>query len=323
MRLDKLFATCSVAAMVFGPPKLTAQNPTTRNLTGDAWKLEAKGDAGEAREQLRKSAEAAPNDPLALEAHAAFLGQHRDPAARDAYEKLWRLLGRNGANAGERARVARRLAELDLIAGDRASARTHLEGFRSAGGNGLSLPAASEVAARFSFIQIPGPLRSFERMAAISPDLAAEDVLASFAHNVTLNGYSALRASESLEPTEYLKLVMRYLTQARELEKLAGPEKILRVETCDSAVTGDLLRILGYRMRGGCGSDLALETVNPSRAFLTIDSGFPLSELEAALRTNRAFTLDYHPARVPILYTPDYWQPATSQKPVEFIDYFL
>jgi len=48
--------------------------------------FQAKGDAGEAREQLRKSAEAAPNDPLALEAHAAFLGQHRDPAARDAYE---------------------------------------------------------------------------------------------------------------------------------------------------------------------------------------------------------------------------------------------
>src|SRR5260221_13998259 len=77
-------------------------------------------------------------------------------------------------------------------------------------------------------------------------------------------------------------------------------------------------------MRGGCGSDLALETVNPSRAFLTIDSGFPLSELEAALRTNRAFTLDYHPARVPIFYTPDYWQPvAANQKPLEFIDYFL
>ncbi len=96
---------------------------------------------------------------------------------------------------------------------------------------------------------------------------------------------------------------MRYLSQARELEKLAGGDKILQVPTCESAVTGDLLRILGYRMRGGCGSDLALETVNPSRAFLTIDSGFPLSELEAALRTNRAFTLDYHPARVPILYT--------------------
>src|SRR6476619_4002260 len=116
--------------------------------------------------------------------------------------------------------------------------------------------------------------------------------MASPAHNVPLNGYSATRASESLEPTEYLKLVIRYLSQAREIEKLAGAEKILRVDMCESTVTGDLLRILGYRMRGGCGSDVALETVNPSRAFLTIDSSFPLSDLEAALRTNRPFKVD-------------------------------
>ena len=62
-------------------------------------------------------------------------------------------------------------------------------------------------------------------------------------------------------------------------------------------------------MRGGCGSDLVLETVNASRAFLTTDSGFPLADLEQALRTNRPFTLDYQPTRVPILYTVDYWQP--------------
>jgi len=37
----------------------------------------------------------------------------------------------------------------------------------------------------------------------------------------------------------------------------------------------DLLRILGYRMRGGCGSEVVLETVNAPRAFLTTDSGFP------------------------------------------------
>ncbi|MDP8991282.1 MAG: hypothetical protein M3N41_14525 [Acidobacteriota bacterium] len=318
MRLYRIFATFAVAAMGFGGVNLDAQN-----LTGDAWKLEAKGDAAEAREQLHKAAEASTNDPLALEDYADFLGQHRDPAARDAYEKLWQLLNRNGASAAERAQAARRLAELDLLAGDRASAEKHLDAFRSAGGNGLSLPTAS-VAPPFNYIEITGPLRSFARMAAISPDIALEDVMASLAHNITLNGYSATRASESLEPTEYLKLVIRYLSQARELEKLAGPEKILHVDMCESAITGDLLRILGYRMRGGCGSDVALETVNPSRAFLTIDSGFPLSDLEAALRTNRPFTLDYHPARVPILYGPEYWQPVVAgQKPVEFIDFFL
>jgi tetratricopeptide (TPR) repeat protein len=318
MRLYRIFATFAVAAMEFGVHHLDAQT-----LTGDAWKLEAKGDAAEAREQLQKAADAAPNNPLALEAYAEFLGQHRDPAARAAYEKLWQLLSRNGANPAERAKAARRLTELDLLAGDRESAEKHLQAFRSAGGSGLSLPAAS-VAPRFNYIEIPGPLRSFARMAAISPDIAPEDVMASVAHNVTLNGYSASRASESLEPTEYLKLVIRYLSQARELEKLAGAEKMLRVDMCESTVTGDLLRILGYRMRGGCGSDVALETVNPSRAFLTIDSGFPLSDLEAALRTNRPFSLDFHPSRVPILYGPEYWQPAVAgQKPVEFIDFFL
>ena len=68
---------------------------------------------------------------------------------------------------------------------------------------------------------------------------------------------------------------------------------------------------------------MVLETVNASRAFLTIDSGFPLAELEQALRTNRLFTLDYHPARIPVLYTVDYWQSAKDKAPGEFIDYFL
>jgi hypothetical protein len=321
MRFCKTFATGSVAVMGF-VVHLGAQNPTSPRLAGEAWKLEAKGDAAEARSQLQKAAEGAPKNPLALEAYAEFLAYHRDPGARGEYEKLLRLYSSNGASPGERVKVARRLVELDLMAGDRASAQTHLEAFRSAGGNGLVLPAAV-TPPQSSFIEIPGPLRSFARMSAISPDIAPDDVMSALAHNVTLNGYAAGHGGESLEPTEFLKLVMRYLAQARDLERLAGADKVLQVPTCESPVTGDLLRILGYRMRGGCGSDLALETVNPSRAFLTIDSGFPLSELEAALRTNRAFTLDYHPARVPILYTPDYWQPATTQKPVEFIDYFL
>ena len=76
-------------------------------------------------------------------------------------------------------------------------------------------------------------------------------------------------------------------------------------------------------MRGGCGSDVVLETVNATRAFLTIDSGFPLAQLETALRTNRPFVLDYHPARVPVLYTVDYWRSAKEKTTGEFIDFFL
>ncbi len=58
-------------------------------------------------------------------------------------------------------------------------------------------------------------------------------------------------------------------------------------------------------MRGGCGSEVVLETVNATRAFLTTDSGFPLNDLEQALRTNRPFTYDFHPTTVPVLFGPD------------------
>ena len=127
------------------------------------------------------------------------------------------------------------------------------------------------------------------------------------ARNVVTNGYQASRANELLEETEYLKLVHRYLSQARELDKLAGPDKFIRIANCESTQTNDLLRVLGYRMRGGCGSEVVLETVNAPRAFITTDSGFPLAELEQALRTEQPFSYDYHPAVATILYTPDYW----------------
>ncbi len=76
-------------------------------------------------------------------------------------------------------------------------------------------------------------------------------------------------------------------------------------------------------MRGGCGSDVVLETVNASRAFLTIDSGFPLAELEQALRTSRPFVLDYHPAKVPVMFKAEYWQALKEKSTGEFIDYFI
>jgi len=55
-------------------------------------------------------------------------------------------------------------------------------------------------------------------------------------------------------------------------------------------------------MRGGCGSEVVLETVNAGRAFLTADSGFPVNRLEEALRTNRPFSYDFHPTLVPVMF---------------------
>ncbi|HTS77948.1 MAG TPA: hypothetical protein VMG40_17175 [Bryobacteraceae bacterium] len=302
-----------------GAGVLCAQEPGS-----DAWRLEMQAEAGQAREQLARAAAANPDDASAVRAYAEFLDRHRDPAARAEYAKLSQILNRSGAPQPERAAVERRRAVLDLIAGDREAAARELDQYRAEGGKGLALPqGAPPPAAAQTYIEIPGPLRSFARMAALSPDLRPEDLLPALARNVVTNGYQAANSNEALEMTEYLKLVVRYLSQARELDRLSGKDKTIRIQTCDSSETGDLLRVIGYRMRGGCGSDVVLETVNASRAFLTIDSGFPLAELEQALRTNRPFNFDYHPARIPLMYGLDYWQTPKDKAQGDFIDDFI
>jgi tetratricopeptide (TPR) repeat protein len=288
-----------------------------QDLAAEAWRLEDQGNADQARERLRRAAEQAPGDAAAQRAYAEFLDRHRDPAAREAYARLEQALERANAPREQRAYAARRLAALALAAGDRASA----ERYARESGAGFSVPPSPSVEA--SYIEIPGLLSSFSRMAALSPDLRPSEILPALARNIVTNGYQAISANEALEQTEFLKLVVRYLSQTREIEKLAGPGKVLRIDTCESTTTGDLLRIIGFRMRGGCGSDLVLETVNASRAFLTTDSGFPLAELEQALRTNRPFSLDYRPARIPVLYGVEYWHSAKDKTPGEFIDYFI
>jgi hypothetical protein len=298
---------------------LAAGSGVAQNLADQTWRLEMRGDASDAHMRLQQAANASGAPPAAIRAYAEFLDRYRDPGARDAYARLLQVLERNNGPAVERATVSRRLAVLDLGAGDRAAATRHL----ATAGSGVALTPVIPQATEQAYIEIPGPLASFARMAALSPDLKPDDLLPALARNVVTNGYQATSAAEGLDQTEYLKLVIRYLSQARELAKLSGDEKILRIDSCESAATGDLLRVLGYRIRGGCGSDVVLETVNASRAFLTIDSGFPLVQLEDALRTNRPFTLDYHPARIPILYTLDYWQSAKDRTQGEFIDYYL
>ena len=52
------------------------------------------------------------------------------------------------------------------------------------------------------------------------------------------NGYQASHSNDALEQTEYLKLVHRYLSQARELDKLAGEQKVITIENCESPKVG-------------------------------------------------------------------------------------
>src|SRR6185295_11535137 len=143
------------------------------------------------------------------------------------------------------------------------------------------------------------------------------------ARNVVTNGYQASHSNDALEQTEYLKLVHRYLSQARELTKVAGEAKVIKVENCESPNVAELIRILGFRMRGGCGSEVVLETVNAPRAFLSTDSGFPINELEQALRTNRPFTYDYRPTAVPVLFGPEYWAGPKDKEGANFIETFI
>ena len=147
MRLQRISATWRTVVTGVGLSFMglvfVGQGLNGQDLNGEAWKLEAKGDGSVARDQLRRAAENAPNDPLAVESYAVFLDRHRDPAAREVYQRLSDLLARNRASVSERARVARRLATLDLIAGDRDAGARHLEDYRSAGGAGLALAGAA------------------------------------------------------------------------------------------------------------------------------------------------------------------------------------
>ena len=264
-------------------------------------KMEASGDIAGARAALSRAAEGNTNDSAALTNYAEFLERYADPATRQAYTRLLPLLRQRGDTAAA-ATIARRLAVLDLQAGDRESATRNLATL-----SGRNVLASAPARENWPTAPIPGPLRSFARMAAMPADTTPEEILPALARNVVTNGYQASHSNEELEQTEYLKLIHRYLSQARELDKLAGDKKTIEVQTCEAPNVAELLRILGFRMRGGCGSEVVLETVNATRAFLTTDSGFPLNDLEQALRTNRPFTYDYHPTLVPVLFGPEYW----------------
>ena len=168
---------------------------------------------------------------------------------------------------------------------------------------------------------IPGPLRSFSRMAAISQKATPDEVLPLLARNVTIRGFAAL-SGNSNKPTEYLLLVRRYLEEARDLRALAGPHEVIRIADCASA--GPLLQILGYKLREPCGPTTSLETAEPDRAFLTIDSGFPLVDLEEALRGNKPFIYPYPSSKVPLLFRPVDWIPnARATQPGDVLELLL
>src|SRR5262249_56163931 len=126
--------------------------------------------------------------------------------------------------------------------------------------------AANEAGSRSNQVDvaIPGPLRSFLRMAGISQKAPTDEVLALLGHNVASQGFEV-----GGRPTEFLILLSRYVQQARELVLLASPNGVIRVSNCDEAAP--LLRILSYRTRQHCGNPATfLETTDHQPASLTL-----------------------------------------------------
>jgi len=167
-------------------------------------------------------------------------------------------------------------------------------------------PGGGPVAPSAEFL-IPGPLRSFLRMAGISQKIAPEQVLPLLSRNVFMEGYES-----SKKETEFLILLSRYVVQARELSAMATADGMIHVSSCEDAKP--LLRILGYRTRSDCGTrDTALQTADPERAFLTIDSGFPLLELERTLQGGSPFDYPYAASAVPVIFATGDWTMASTK----------
>lgn len=174
----------------------------------------------------------------------------------------------------------------------------------AAGSSDRSAPPPADAAPSAELeITIPGPLSSFLRMAAISQKVPPARVLPLLARNVAMEGYGWY--GKKARPTEYLNLLRGYLKHARALAALAGPGGAIRVTSCDGAAP--LLKVLGYRLRNTCGPQSYLQTSDPKQAFLTIDSGFPLTELERSLRDGKPFVYSYSTSQVPVLFDSAAW----------------
>lgn len=157
---------------------------------------------------------------------------------------------------------------------------------------------------------IPGPLQPFLRLAAVSRKVTPEEVLPLLSHQVVLDGYGG--SGRGASPTEYLILVRRYVEQARELTAVAGSDGNIRVSNCDSAQR--LLAVIGYRLREPCGPKATLEVANAKRAFTTVDSGFPLADLEKALQDGKPFVYPFGNTQLPVLFGEKVWMQSERNK---------
>lgn len=175
---------------------------------------------------------------------------------------------------------------------------------------GLREPADLQAAdaipsAQTAMVTIPGPLRSFLRMAGVSQEASPQEVLPLIARNASLLGY------EGPSETEYLVLLRRYVQFARDLRKLADAQDTIHVDSCGDA--DKLIAILGYQFAGNCGAkDAYLVTADARRAFLTVDSAFPLTRLEESMQNRTPFIYAFPATKVPALFRERDWVAASA-----------
>lgn len=199
------------------------------------------------------------------------------------------------------------LVGLTLIAGNSA-ARDNGRPPQPSNNSTAASRAADGSASSLSELMIPGSRRSFLRMAAISQQITPEETLPLLSRNVFVHGYEG-----TSRETEFLVLLRRYVHQARELAALAANSNgTIRVSNCDEAAP--LLHILGVRATAACGNpNMSLRTADPERAFVTIDSGFPLPQLEKALQSGSSFEYPVSSSPVPVLFNERDWTAAVSK----------
>ena len=161
-------------------------------------------------------------------------------------------------------------------------------------------PAAVRYSPDRLTVTIPGPIRSFLRMAGISQQVTGPDILPMLARNVSVWGYSNGRE------TEFLRLIIRYVHMARELRRMTGADGKIHVANCGDALR--LVHALGYEFAKPCGQKNSyLQTANAGRAFLTVDSGFPLTQLEQDLQNGVPFSYTFPATEVPVIGTSQQW----------------
>jgi len=321
MRERVWMGVACLGAMLIAPAGLLAQAPLQR-----ARAEQRQGRMAELRAAATEALERA-TDPATLAAAAALLDETGARRGIEAYQRV--LAAGPAARTAEAQAARRRLVLLYLEAGQPEQAARLLEDYRRYGGDDLALwSAAAPGMPATGYIEIPGPLLGFERMAALKPATRPEELVRALARNIVTFGYQYSYRSMRVTPTEYLKLLKAYLGHARELQALAGAPGVLRVSACEQA--GPLLALLGYRRRGPCVDGrvdsqardrkappqalppAAIEVDNSTRAFLAADSGFPLVELEEAVQGKQPFEHSVRPARIPVLFGPEAWLPSTE-----------